>query len=135
MTFTRNILSPLLALGLLASPAAVAAASAQTTQPETAPAPDAAPVDEGKLKSFAVAYLEVARVAQTYQPQIEQAADPDEQQRLREEATTGMMQAVEDADGITIEEYNAIFTTAQSNPQLAQQINTFVQEAAEEAGQ
>jgi hypothetical protein len=135
MTLTRNILSSVLALGMLASPAAVVAASAQAEQPKTMPAPSQAPVDESKLRSFAVAYLEVTKVAQAYQPQIEEAADPNEQQRLRQEATTGMVKAVENADGISIEEYNAIFTTAQSDPALAQQINTFVTEAAGETGQ
>ncbi|MEX0953583.1 MAG: DUF4168 domain-containing protein [Rhizobiaceae bacterium] len=134
MSFTRNVLSSVLAFGLLASPAAIVSASAQT-QSETMPAPEAAPVDEGKLRSFAVAYLQVRRVAQTYQPQIEQAADQDEQQRLRQEATTGMVEAVESADGITVEEYNSIFATAQSDPALSQQINAFVSEAAEEGGQ
>ena len=134
MSFARNILSPVLALGLLTSPAAIVPALAQT-QSETMPAPEAAPVDEGKLRSFAVAYLQVRQVALAYQPQIEQAADQNEQHRLRQEATSGMVEAIESADGITVDEYNSIFATAQSDPALAQKINDFVSEAAEEAGQ
>jgi len=95
-----------------------------------APSPDASQFDENKLRSFAVAYLEVSKVAQQYQPQLQATTDPGEQQRIQSEATDSMVQAVESADGITVDEYNTIASNAQSDPNLAQQINTLVQEAA-----
>jgi hypothetical protein len=132
MTLTRTSLASLVALALLASPVALAPAVAQEQQePQAVPVPDAAPVDETKLRSFAVAYLEVSKVAQTYQPQLQAATDPQEQQRIQAEAANGMVQAVENAEGITIEEYNLIVNSAQADPGLAQQINTLVQEAAQ----
>lgn len=132
MTLTRTSLASMVALALLASPVALAPAAAQDQpQPQAVPAPDAAPVDETKLRSFAVAYLEVSKIAQTYQPQLQAATDPEEQQRLQTEAANGMVQAVENAEGITIDEYNLIVNSAQADPGLAQQINTLVQEAAQ----
>lgn len=132
MTTTRTSLASFVALALLASPIALAPAVAQDQPaPQAAPAPDAAPVDETKLRSFAVAYLEVSKIAQTYQPQLQAETDPQEQQRLQSEAASGMVQAVENAEGITVEEYNLIVNSAQADPGLAQQINTLVQEAAQ----
>ena len=133
MTLTRISLASLATFALLISPAALSPALAQQ-QPEAqtvpAPTPGATQFDETKLRSFAVAYLEVSKVAQQYQPQLQAATDPQEQQRLQTEATNSMVQAVEGADGITVEEYNAIASNAQSDPALAQQINTLVQETA-----
>ena len=133
MTLTRISLASLATFALLISPAALSPALAQQ-QPEAqavpAPTPGATQFDETKLRSFAVAYLEVSKVAQQYQPQLQAATDPQEQQRLQTEATNSMVQAVEGADGITVEEYNAIASNAQSDPALAQQINSLVQETA-----
>lgn len=134
MRLARTSLASLTALGLLASPVALSSALAQQQQeaPQImpAPSPDASQFDENKLRSFAVAYLEVSKVAQQYQPQLQATTDPGEQQRIQSEATDSMVQAVESADGITVDEYNTIASNAQSDPNLAQQINTLVQEAA-----
>ena len=133
MTFKTNALRAVLAAGLLASPAMAVSAVAQEAQPQTqpqaTPAP-AAPVDDAKLKSFAVAYLEVNKVAETYRPKLEAAKNQEEQQQIQQEATQGMAQAVEASDGITVEEYNQIVGAAQADPELAQRINTHLREAA-----
>jgi hypothetical protein len=140
MNPTRKFVSSLLVAGMLAAPAAATTAVAQdqaTSEMETpAPeAPGASSVDDGKLKSFAVAYLEVNRIAQTYQPQIQSETDPQKQEQLRTEAANGMVKAVEDAEGITVTEYQSILTTAQQDPGLAKKIGDFVREAAESEAQ
>ena len=131
MTFKTNALRAVLAAGLLASPAMAVSAVAQEAQPapQATPAP-AAPVDDAKLKSFALAYLEVNKVAETYRPRLEAAKNQEEQQQIQQEATQGMAQAVEASDGITVEEYNQIVGAAQADPELAQRINTHLREAA-----
>jgi len=143
MNFTKKALMSVLAAGLMVSPAATLSALAQqetapqaapTQTPTPAPAPGAvAPVDEAKLRSFAVAFLEVNKVAQTYKPQFDAAKDDKEKQRIQAEATKGMAKAVESSKGITVEEYNQIVDTAQTNPDVAQQINTYLREAVEAA--
>ena len=136
MTLNKTLLAGLsaLAFGLGAS---LGVASAQ----ETAPAPEmeapaAAPsVDDDKLKSFAVAFLEVTRVTQAYQPQIAAAGTPEDQQRLQQEAGEKMVEAVNEAEGITVDEYNMIIQAAQTDPELAQKINGHITEAAGAGGE
>lgn len=139
MLKSRKSVSLALALGLAVSPFALASASAQETMPApaeqppaAAPLPDMAPapeVDDAKLQSFVTAFLQVNEVGQEYQPQLEAAAgDEAEQARLQEEASAQMVQVVENSDGITVEEYSAILTSAQSDPDLAGQINELIRQ-------
>ncbi len=138
MTLNKILLSGLsaLAIGLGAS---LGAATAQEAVPAPAPAPQteapaAAPqqADDAKLKSFAVAFIEVAKVTQSYQPQIESAGTAEDQSRLRQEAGEKMVEAVNEAEGITLDEYNTIIQAAQTDPDLAQKINGHIAEAVGE---
>ena len=83
------------------------------------------------MQSFAVAFLEVTKVTQSYQPQIDAASTPEDQQRLQQEAGERMIQAVNDSEDITVDEYNQIIQAAQADPELAQRINTHISQAAE----
>ncbi|HRP78963.1 MAG TPA: DUF4168 domain-containing protein [Aquamicrobium sp.] len=140
MTLNKTLLSGLsaLALGLGASLTMAAAqdaapqapTQAPTQAPAEAPAAQGQPADDAKLKSFAVAFLEVAKVTQSYQPQIASAGTPEDQQRLRQEAGEKMVEAVNEADGITLDEYNTIIQAAQADPELARRINNHLAEAA-----
>lgn len=136
MTLNKTLLSGLSALAI-GFGAALGTAGAQDAAPAPAPAPqtempaaEAPQVDDEKLKSFAVAFLEVTKVTQSYQPQIESAGTPEDQQRLRQEAGEKMVEAVNDAEGITVDEYNMIIQAAQTDPELAQRINGHITEAA-----
>ena len=140
MTLNKTLLSGLSALAI-GFGLSLGAAGAQDAAPQ--PAPEAAPqaempageaqsTDDAKLKSFAVAFIEVTRVTQSYQPQIESAGSEEDQQRLREEAGEKMVEAVNGAEGITLDEYNTIIQAAQANPELAQRINGHIAEAVGE---
>lgn len=134
MTFKKTFLAGISAMAL-GFGATMGAASAQDAAPMPAPEMEqpaaAAPsVDDVKLKSFAVAFLEVTKVTQSYQPQIESAGTAEDQQRLQQEAGEQMIDAVNDADGITVDEYNQIIQAAQTDPELAQRINSHISEAA-----
>lgn len=131
-----KIFARLAAVGIAAAGIGTAAAIAQettpqTTTPQTVPAPSGQEFDEPKLRSFAVAFLEVSKVNQEYQPRLQATTDPQEQERIRDEASGKMVEAVENTGGITVDEYSQIIATAQTDPDLAQQINTLVQEAAQ----
>lgn len=136
MTLNKTLLSGLSALAIgfgLSLGAAVAQDAAPQPAPQTEmPAPEAQQTDDAKLKSFAVAFIEVTRVTQSYQPQIESAGTEADQQRLREEAGEKMVEAVNEAEGITLDEYNTIIQAAQANPELAQRINGHIAEAVGE---
>ncbi|MEO3385810.1 DUF4168 domain-containing protein [Mesorhizobium sp. CAU 1741] len=127
-TFLAGISSLAIAFG---ASLGIAVAQDAAPSPQTQAPAEAAQIDEGKLQSFAVAFLEVTKVTQSYQPQIEAAATPEDQQRLQQEAGERMIQAVSDSDDITVDEYNQIIQAAQADPELAQRINTHISEAAE----
>ncbi|MBX9450302.1 MAG: DUF4168 domain-containing protein [Neoaquamicrobium sediminum] len=140
MSLNRILLSGLSALAIVTG-TVLGAANAQDAAPQTPPPAEAAPqpeapaaaapaMDETKLKSFAVAFLEVTKVTESYKPQIEAAGTTEDQQRLQQEAGEKMVEAVNNADGISVEEYNTIIQAAQTNPDLAQQINGHITEAA-----
>lgn len=134
MTLTRTLMSGISALtiGLGAAIGVAAAQDAAPAPQAQAPATQAAPVDDAKLKSFAVAFLEVTKVTRSYQPRIEAADTSDAQQELRQEASQKMVETVNDAQGISVDEYNMIIQAAQTDPDLAQRINTHITEAAGE---
>ena len=132
MTLNKTLLSGLsaLAFGLGASLSLAGAQDAAPQPPAETQAPAAgAQTDDTKLKSFAVAFIEVAKVSQSYQPQISAAGTPEDQQRLRKEAGEKMVEAVDEADGITLDEYNTIIQAAQTDPELARRINGHLAEA------
>lgn len=132
MTLNKTLLAGLsaLALGFGASLGAVAAQEAAPTPEVEAPAAAAPSLDDDKLKSFAMAFLEVNKLTQEYQPQIAAAGTPEDQQRLQQEAGEKMVEAVNDAEGISVDEYNMIIQAAQTDPDLAQRINGHITEAA-----
>lgn len=132
MTLNKTLLSGLsaLAIGFGVSLGTAGAQDTPAPAPRTQPpAAQEQQADDAKLKSFAVAFIEVAKVTRSYQPQIELAATPEDQQRLRQEAGEKMVEAVNEADGITLDEYNTIIQAAQTDPELAQRINGHITEA------
>src|SRR5690606_34225186 len=141
MSLNRILLSGLSALAIVTG-TVLGAANAQDAAPQTPPPAEAAPqteapaaaapaMDDTKLKSFAVAFLEVTKVTESYKPQIEAAAgNAEDQQRLQQEAGEKMVEAVNSAEGISVDEYNTIIQAAQTDPDLAQKINGHITEAA-----
>jgi hypothetical protein len=62
-----------------------------------------------------------------------QAADTtDEQQQIQQQATQEMVTAVENTEGINVEDYNVIMESVQTDPALAQQINDMIRETVGE---
>jgi predicted glycoside hydrolase/deacetylase ChbG (UPF0249 family) len=121
-----------------AAAAVCISASVPVHAQQTTPAPelqtpptDAASFSDDTLKSFADAFLEIASISQEYQPQLEGAGTPEEQQRVRTEAGGRMLEAVEGTEGISVEEYNQIMEAAQGDPELAQRINTHITDATQ----
>jgi hypothetical protein len=135
MTVRTTILSGISAFAL-GMGAVLGSASAQDAAPAAhqveAPAATAPAVDDSKLESFAVAFIEVTKVTQSYKPQIDAASTPEDQQRLQQEAGKRMVEAVNESDGITVDEYNQIIQAAQTDPELAQRINSHISDAAGE---
>jgi hypothetical protein len=116
-------------------PAAPATPPAAPTAPQAAPATPGAPTadfTDEKLRSFAMAFIEVDKVNRTFSEQVEAAPSDTEKQELREEAGRKMVEAVEGTDGITAEEYGSIMNAAQADPELVARIQTMIGEAAQQ---
>ena len=94
-------------------------------------APATTSFDENTLRSFVVAFLQVDEINRNYLPQMQEADTPEAQQEVQQQATQEMVIAVENAEGISVEEYNSIIETAQADPALANQINELIREAVE----
>jgi hypothetical protein len=129
----RDSLIALSVLGLASGPLAAGGAAAQdeVQPPATMEAPAATNFDENTLRSFVVAFLQVDQINRVYLPQMQEADTPEEQQQVQQQATQEMVLAVEGAEGISVDEYNAIIETAQADPELAQQINELIRQAVE----
>jgi hypothetical protein len=82
-----------------------------------APAQEQFPED--KLGSFVEAAIQVEQLVAEWSPKIEGAADEDAANQLREEANADLAAAIEETDGITVEEYRTIAQAAQSDPALS----------------
>lgn len=126
----------LAAIGLTVGAAFAAPAMAQNdTQQTEQKAQQTAPAqsyDDAKLQSFAVAFLEVDKVKREFAPKLQQAKSEEEQKQIQTEAGQKMVQAVENAEGISVNEYNEIIQSAQADPELAQRLNEIIQKEAAE---
>lgn len=132
MNFARTTLAAVAALGMAFGAASLTGTSVTTpVAAQTAPAPGQAPnVDEDTLRSFAMATLEIQEISQAYQPQMEAAESQEQQQEIAQAANDEMVAAVEAVPGIDVDSYNAIAEAAQADPEMMQQINMFIAEAA-----
>ncbi len=81
-------------------------------------APSAAEVTGDEIDAFVVAYQRVIAIEQQYAPEIAEAADPGQQDKLRQEALVEQTDAVEQTPGIDVDRYVEIITIAQADPDL-----------------
>jgi hypothetical protein len=87
---------------------------------------------DDKLESFLDAAIEVQELTQSYTPRVQAAESEAEQQALVEEANAEIRGAVEDVEGITVEEYVAIGEAAQADPALAQRITAMAEQRVQQ---
>ena len=81
------------------------------------------------LEPFAGAYKEVSELSTTYEQRIIQSEDPGRADALQKEAHQKMTQAVAD-HGLSVEDYNLIFQTIQSEPALQEEFMIALQRSA-----
>jgi hypothetical protein len=126
MTFSRLPIAMLAAAGLafggaLAGPVATPAAQAQ----------DAESFSDAKLRSFATAAVKLTEIRSEYQSQMGNAQSDEERAQLQQQTNQRMAQAVQNTDGISIQEYNQIASASRTDENLAEKINTYIEEAAQ----
>jgi len=130
MTLRRTALSLLAGTALLASGSLVALAQENTAPPSAPPDPMmTAPMmdfSDSQLQAFAVAYVQVNEIGMEYDQQMQAAQNDEELMELQMQAQMEMTEVVEATDGLTVEEYNMIFTAAQTDPELGGQVQTYI---------
>jgi hypothetical protein len=78
---------------------------------------------DAKLESFVVAALAVNALIEHWGPQVEAAESDQQAEALARQAGEEMRTAVENTDGITVEDYQQIVDAAQSDPDLKGRID------------
>ena len=85
--------------------------------------------DDNKIDAFIVAALAVAETRQGYLAQLETATDEAEQMEIVQAADAAILEVVENAPDITVDEYIAIGEAAAADPDLAARIDARFTEA------
>jgi hypothetical protein len=85
---------------------------------------------DAKLQSFASAVIAVNAIVERWRPQIEAAASDADKRQLAEQANQEMRAAVEDTEGMSVDEYQAIAQAAQGDPQLMARLDKVFREMA-----
>ncbi len=84
-------------------------------------------VTDQQVNAFARASLAVQEINSRWAPRIQNAENSDEAAEIRRQAVERMAAAVE-AEGLDVQTYNQIYTMAQNDPELAEQITEQRQE-------
>lgn len=89
---------------------------------------DAGGFSQAQLESYANAVLKVQQIDQAWSPKIAQASNKVEAETLTAQATDEMVGSIE-AEGLSVQEYNAITQAAQQDDQLYERIMTLLAQA------
>ncbi|MEQ8964497.1 MAG: DUF4168 domain-containing protein [Azospirillaceae bacterium] len=139
-TFLRRLARPLAAVALIAGGAGMAVpapAGAQDAEGQGGQAIEVPELSDAKLESYVVAAIDVTRLIEQWQPRLQsarEAGDTEAFTSLRDQANDQLTTAVEDAEGISIEEYQAITAAARQDRELLDRIRSMMAEVAPQEG-
>lgn len=77
-------------------------------------------ISQDELQTFAEAYSQVTQIYNLYEQRITNSSESAQATALQQEANKKMNQAVVD-NGLSIEDYNAIYRTIENDPSLQRQ--------------
>ena len=78
---------------------------------------------DATLEAFVSAAIEVSRRIETWRPRVEGTADEDERQALIEAAQADLAHAIEETEGVSTDEYYAIYEAAREDEVLRGRID------------
>ncbi|WP_249690343.1 DUF4168 domain-containing protein [Stappia sp. WLB 29] len=119
---TRMILALAAAVTLSPSLAATSVSAQQTDATSQAAPAQNVDFSEDKLDTFVVAYVEVTSIGEEFRSRAEQTSDNQERLKLQQQAQVAMAKYVDGLEGITIDEYNAIFNRAATDQAFAEDL-------------
>lgn len=114
------------ALALVAVPAV--AQGVQQQQREVPPPPD---LSDERLDVVAEAFLEVSELQRDLQQRLENAATPEEAQKLQAEANDEILAALDD-HGVPVEEYTDVMNATQNHTSFRERFMAAVSRAQED---
>jgi hypothetical protein len=98
---------------------------------EAAPGPSTAgeqrAISDNELRSFAKAYVEFEKIRAEYGPKMGTANTPQEKGMVEQEAVIKFGRAIE-KEGLTIQQYSALFQTVSVDQQLREKVLRLIEE-------
>lgn len=119
------------ALAAVVSLGAVAPAVAQDAGEQAAPAGEVESFTEQKLEAYVVAAIEVSQIVESMRPDMQaaqQSGDEAQIQAVREDLGAQLTDAVDQVDGITVDEYQRITRAARGDEELLARIREIAAE-------
>lgn len=111
----------------VASPALAADRMAQAGQ-------QAASFSDEQLQSYARAAMQVQQINMAMEQATQNTSDPDELQNVQQQAYADLERAIQ-SNGLTVDEYNAIGSLAQTDEETRNKITAYFQQMQEQGGQ
>lgn len=87
---------------------------------------------QAKLESFVSAAIAVNDLIEQWGPRIEEAESEEQAAQLREQANAEMVTAIDQTEGISVDEYQTIVQAARNDPELSGQLQQMFEEQAAE---
>ena len=87
---------------------------------------------EDQLESFVDAAVTVNDLIESWRPRITAAESEEQAAQLREQANEELAEAIEQTEGMSLEEYQQIGQAAQADPELSERINEIYQARLEQ---
>jgi rubrerythrin len=84
-------------------------------------------IGESDLRAFAKAYIEFEKIRGEYEPKLNTANTPQEKGAVEQEAVAKLNKAVEN-EGLTMQQYGALYQTVSVDPQLREKILRLIDE-------
>lgn len=121
-----------LCLGVLAlGPAHAQTEQQQPPQPQQQQMQQSEYTEE-QLESFVDAAVAVNDLIEDWRPRITAAESEEQAAQLREQANEELAEAIEQTEGMSLEEYQQIGQAAQADPELSERINEIYQARLEQ---
>ena len=89
-------------------------------------------VGDKELRSFAKSYIEFHKIRTEYEPALNKASDPQERNKLEQDAVAKFGKAVE-KQGLTLESYFRIFQTVNANETVREKALKLIEEERKKA--
>ena len=109
--------------GILVAATALFLAAAPPAPAQT----QAASYSDDELKSFAVAIVKVQQINHFYQPKLQAAVTPEEQEKVLQTASNEMTRVVED-NGMQVQRFTQILDDLLIDPALAERVRQHIRQ-------